>query len=55
MSRITDLKSQFSRAGLSLRENLHSSVEKTNGRWWIPTIAVCVVWALIDRSKVYRS
>ena len=55
MSRPNDLATNLLRARLSLREQLHDSVERTHGGWWIPTIAVCVVWALIDRSKVHRS
>ena len=54
MNRVNDPAKQFSPTGLSLREQLHKSVEKTNGGWWIPTIAACVVWALIDRSKVHH-
>jgi hypothetical protein len=55
MNRTDHLAEKLARAGLSFRRHLHQSVEKSNGGWWIPTIAVCVAWALIDRGKKHHS
>lgn len=55
MTPIDHLAQQFSQAGSSLRRHLHQSVEASHGGWWIPTIAVCVVWALLDQSRRHPS
>lgn len=55
MTMLSHLAGQLSYAGWSFRKQLHQSVERTNGGWWIPTIAVCVTWVLIDRENRRRS
>lgn len=45
------MSERMARARRELRKELDSSLQRSNGAWWIPSIVACAVWAWLANHE----
>jgi hypothetical protein len=51
MSLLQQFATRCVHAGSVLRQRADRSLDRPDGGWWVPSIAACVVWALLAHHE----